>query len=65
MHFLLEACFIGICNIIISGMITYIFIGKVDYPMFFTFFLSGFIIHILFERIGMNKRYCKYGNACQ
>jgi hypothetical protein len=26
-------------------------------------FLTGFSIHLLFEYIGLNKWYCKYGNA--
>jgi uncharacterized membrane protein len=26
-------------------------------------FLTGFSIHLVFEYIGLNKLYCKYGNA--
>ena len=26
-------------------------------------FLTGFSIHLVFEYIGLNKWYCKYGNA--
>lgn len=28
-------------------------------------FLTGFISHFIFEYIGANKWYCKYGKACQ
>jgi len=25
----------------------------------------GFFVHLFFEYIGLNKIYCKYGNACK
>lgn len=28
------------------------------------YFITGMIIHILFEMLGFNKWYCKNGNAC-
>ena len=33
--------------------------------VFLAVFLTGFISHFLFEYIGANKWYCKYGRACQ
>ena len=30
-----------------------------------TVFLTGFISHLIFEYMGANKWYCKYGRACQ
>ena len=28
-------------------------------------FLTGVLLHLLYELSGMNKWYCKHGNACQ
>jgi hypothetical protein len=30
-----------------------------------SFFITGVIIHLLCEVTGLNKKYCKYGNACK
>lgn len=29
------------------------------------YFITGVIMHLIFEYTGGNKWYCKYGNACQ
>lgn len=31
----------------------------------FSYFITGIIIHLLFEAFGTNKWYCKNGAACQ
>ena len=33
--------------------------------MEFSLFLTGFIIHLICEFTGINKWYCKHGNACK
>jgi len=30
-----------------------------------SFFLTGALLHIIFEALGWNKWYCKNGNACK
>lgn len=30
-----------------------------------SFFLTGFLIHLICETTGINKWYCKHGNACK
>lgn len=30
-----------------------------------SFFMTGFLLHIIFEKTGANKWYCKHGNACK
>lgn len=30
-----------------------------------SFFLTGFLIHLICEATGINKWYCKHGNACK
>ena len=35
------------------------------YVIEISLFLTGFLIHIICEFTGINKWYCKYGNACK
>lgn len=65
---LFEACILGFLNVILGLIITYTLkLNKNNdiYTISFTFFLSGFIIHLFCELFGINKSYCKNGNACQ
>ena len=69
---LIEAIFVGISTIIIGNIIGFI-ISKIiksnlpeickDWNKFYimeiSLFLTGFILHILFEILGLNKYYCK------
>lgn len=74
MNYFLEAIIIGfatmILGTIISVLIMYIqpefTISKIDFwpSLFLSNFLIGFILHLLSELVGLNKWYCKYGNAC-
>jgi hypothetical protein len=61
----------GIIGSLISLMLMYItdktfsikkytFAGSV----FFSFFLTGVVIHTFFEMVGLNTWYCKNGVAC-
>lgn len=73
----LEALVVGILTVIIGSMVGYI-IGSLfsnnlpkickewnkNHVMEISLFFTGFIIHILCEVIGINKWYCKNGNAC-
>tara|TARA_A100001015_G_scaffold127945_1_gene141853 strand:- start:172 stop:414 length:243 start_codon:yes stop_codon:yes gene_type:complete len=72
-----EAIVVGIITVIIgniSGLLVASML-KVNLPeickdwnkyytMEITLFLTGVLIHLLCEFIGINKWYCKNGNAC-
>lgn len=61
---LTEAIVVGIGLVILFNLIDNIFkYFKINYGMFFTLFISGFVFHIICEYIGLNlwyaKEYCK------
>jgi hypothetical protein len=66
-----EAFIVGILNIIVGFIVSYISMGNSAKnfqhwnQLLLTFFISGVLIHLLCEVTGLNKRYCKSGNACQ
>lgn len=78
MKFLIEAIIIGISIVILGTFFSYI-AGKFfsvelppvckdwnkNYVMEIGLFLTGFFAHVIFELIGLNKWYCKYGAACK
>ncbi len=78
MKLLLEAVVVGIATIIIGTIVGYVF-GKLfsnnlpdickswnkNHIMEICLFFTGFILHILCEYIGINRWYCKNGNACR
>lgn len=33
--------------------------------VFLSFFLTGLLLHLVFEWVGANKWYCRHGNACK
>jgi len=67
----LEAFIVGILNLFIGFIISYISMGDKaktfdHWPgVLLSFFITGVIIHLLCEVTGLNKKYCKYGNACK
>ena len=72
-----EAVFVGIVTVILGSIVGW---GvsktmKSDLPkvckdwnnfyvMEISLFLTGFLIHIIMEQIGLNHWYCTNGNAC-
>lgn len=78
MKLLVEASVVGIATVIVGTLVGFI-IGKYfstnlpaickswnkNHIMEICLFLTGFIIHILCEYLGVNKWYCNNGNACQ
>lgn len=52
----IEAFVIGVMNIIMTYLIERI---SPDVPKFFAIFLSGFLIHVVFEVVGANAWWCK------
>ena len=68
---LLEACIVGLLNVIIGGLVSVMFMGlelsksfKHWPSVLASYFVSGICIHLFCEFSGLNKKYCKSGNAC-
>jgi hypothetical protein len=75
---LIEATVVGIIFLFITSIIMiglhYMFPNdytgclylpnKSSFKYYAATFLSGFIVHLLCECLGVNKWYCKNGNAC-
>ena len=78
MHFLLEAIIVGLLVVIVGTFVGFI-IGKffsIPLPktckkwnkyhiMEISLFITGFLVHIICELLGLNKLYCKKGYACK
>lgn len=78
-NLLKEAVVVGVVFIFLGNLFGYLLSGSrlsvklpkecstwnKNYVMEMTLFLSGFFGHLLFEQTGLNKWYCKYGNACR
>lgn len=71
LQLLFEAFIVGILIVIVGFIVSYISMGNgaKDFQhwnqLLLTFFISGVIVHLGCEVSGLNKKYCKSGNACQ
>lgn len=77
MKLLNEAIVVGIATLIVGSLVGFI-IGKLfstnlpsicktwnkNHIMEICLFLTGFLLHLICEFSGINKWYCKNGNAC-
>ena len=73
---LLEALSVGLATLLM-GLVLHLLLGyhakHADSPkmkeemiaLSLTLFLTGFLLHVLFELSGLNLWYCKNGNACK
>jgi membrane-bound ClpP family serine protease len=75
---LIEALVVGVATVVV-GSIVGLLVGKVlgsdlpsvckdwnkKYAMEISLFLTGAVLHLLFELVGGNKWYCKNGVACK
>tara|TARA_B100000925_G_scaffold281214_1_gene252743 strand:+ start:1288 stop:1527 length:240 start_codon:yes stop_codon:yes gene_type:complete len=75
---LIEALVVGVATVVV-GSIVGLVVGKVlgsdlpsvckdwnkKYAMEISLFLTGAVLHLLFELVGGNKWYCKNGVACK
>lgn len=70
-----EALFVGLGTALMGTLLSYFAMAYSNNSFNFKFnhwdtviiseFLSGFLLHYLWEYYGLNKWYCKNGNACQ
>lgn len=77
MHLYIEALLVGIVTCIIGSFISTILMLIFEpefsfskYKLFYHrvalgYFITGVSIHLLFEKLGLNKEYCVSGNACK
>ena len=77
MKLMIEALVVGIATVVVGSVVGF-GIGKVlgsdmpkvcknwnkKYAMEISLFLTGSLLHLLFEFLGGNKWYCKNGIAC-
>ena len=77
MKLLFEALFVGVI-VVITGSVVGFAVGKMmgsdlpsvckdwnkKYAMEISLFFTGFLTHLLFEFLRLNKWYCKNGVAC-
>ena len=67
----IEAIIVGVLNIIFGTIVSYLFMGEKAKTfehwnsLILSFFITGVLIHLFCELVGINKRYCKDGNACR
>jgi|LakMenEpi03Aug12_release.lakeMendotaPanAssembly.Ray.scaffolds.fasta_scaffold3330219_1 hypothetical protein len=74
-HILIEALIIGLITAVVGFLLSTLFMlpsksfswKKYDFwpQVMAAFFLTGFLLHLGFELAGINKWYCKNGNACR
>ena len=74
LRLLIEALVVGVVCLVM-GIITHIIIHYIlkyfkininkHFVFYLTLFVSGVLVHVLFDLFGGNKWYCKHGMACQ
>ena len=70
-----EAAYFGLAITVIGLIVTYVVMNNADNNkqvkfkhwnyVALTFFISGILVHFFAEYSGVNKYYCKHGNACR
>ena len=77
MNLFIEAFVVGIATLVVGTFVGFI-LGKYfstnlpvicknwnkNHIMEISLFFTGFLLHIICEFSGVNKWYCKHGNAC-
>lgn len=76
MKLLIEAVSVGVLVVVVGTLVSKVIIlfmqknpttnlnNSRKYYMELGLFLTGVIVHLLCEITGINKWYCKHGNAC-
>ena len=72
---LLEALVVGVASGIVGSLVALgvmsldsqfsVRIYRFWPQVFLSFFITGIVLHLLFEAAGANSWYCKHGNACK
>jgi len=75
MLFLVEALFVGVVTVIVGLVVSYCTMYLVNpesvknfdhwWSIVASYFITGFLIHLLCEFSGINHWYCDNGNACR
>ena len=71
-HIIIEGSIVGIATVILGTIISYLYalLKNKDTKfikntgMYICLFLTGFILHVGWDIVGLNKWYCKNGYAC-
>lgn len=63
MKVLIEAVFVGLSLAVFTRLMRLADFANTQNEFVFMFAI-GFLIHLLFEVLGLNKWYCKNGAAC-
>lgn len=71
---LIEAIVVGIMLVVVSVIVANLLVPlmtpqhkffKTDLTFIIVMFVTGVIVHLLCEATGVNRWYCKNGNACK
>lgn len=73
LHIIIEGCVVGMATVILGTVISLIY-AKLEnnnhkflnnIGMYICLFLTGFILHIGWDLVGLNKWYCKHCAGCK
>jgi len=60
---LLEACIVGL-SIVTLGYVLKTYIADIKEPLTLLF-VTGFLVHLIYDVLGLNKWYCKICAGCK
>ena len=60
---LLEACIVGL-SIVTLGYVIKTYIADIKEPLTLLF-VTGFLVHLIYDVLGLNKWYCKICAGCK
>ncbi len=60
---LLEACIVGL-SIVALGYVIKTYIADIKEPLTLLF-VTGFLVHLIYDVLGLNKWYCKICAGCR
>ena len=65
MKLIIEAVIVGLSNAFIWTVVSNIYNYNKTTDLLVSVFITGILLHIICEYSGINRWYCKNGNACQ
>ena len=60
---LLEACIVGL-SIVALGYVIKTYVADIKEPLTLLF-VTGFLVHLIYDVLGLNKWYCKICAGCK